>query len=77
MQRYGEEGMRGIDGLLERARATGTSSMKHDSLRQMVLPNQAGPDGEEISFEDIIRFYFVEKKLPDRTEALPGSDQRD
>ena len=70
LRKHGEDGMRDIDRRLERARAIGTSSMIDKSLRDMVLFNHAGPDGEEIPYEDVIRFYFVEKRPPDHTATI-------
>ncbi len=67
---YGQSGMRDIDRRLDRARLIGTSSMMHGSLRDMVLGNHAGPNGEEITYDDVIRFYFVEKREPDHTATF-------
>lgn len=69
-EKSGTDGLRHFDQSVERAIRTGTSSPIHDDLREMVLFNHAGPDGAEITYEDIIRFYFVEKRRPDETATI-------
>jgi hypothetical protein len=69
-EKSGSDGLRGFDDSVERAVATGTSSRLDRSLEELVVGNHAGPDGEEIPYEDVIRFYFVEKRPPDHTATI-------
>lgn len=65
----GRQGLHDIEERLRRARETGTS-MRNSTLRDVVLYNHAGPDGEEITYDDVIRFYFVECRKPDATATI-------
>lgn len=51
---YGSEGVEQLPARLERAEKYGTSSHDHESARDMILGNRAGPNEEELSFESVI-----------------------
>ena len=60
-RKYGEVMMPGLDARLDRARANGTSALPNESARQLIAGNRAGPDEEEISFEDVIALVTAQE----------------
>ncbi len=66
-EQYGLEGLKMIDGRIARAVANGTSCIcpPYD-FDDIVSCNRAGPDETELTREQLIRIYFVERREPDR-----------
>lgn len=57
-EEHGEASMKGLDDRITRADRTGSSS-PFLTLDDAIATNQAGPNGETITLEEIIRTYSV------------------
>ena len=69
-EEYGRRGSVDLAVRLERAVNFGTSDPFGGDLAGLASGNRAGPDEVELSLEDVIRFYFVERREPTAEDAI-------
>lgn len=69
-EHYGTEGLRVADSRIERAKRVGTSYLdNNESFDDLVSFNRAGPNETQLTKEQLIRIYMVEKRNPDPCRA--------
>ena len=60
-EEYGRSSMDELERRLERVESKGTSSMIHDSIDDLILPNRCGKNETSLSKEQIIQYYCTEE----------------
>lgn len=68
---YGEDGLRQLPARLERAHATGSSSLHGETLAETIACNRAGPGESELSFDEFVAKYLT---LPTTPPAPPAGE---
>lgn len=61
-EEYGNSGLAGMPARLERLRAKGTSSINDNSAEDAVCGNRAGKDETELTFEQLVAYYGVDRE---------------
>lgn len=61
-EEYGVFGLRELPACLERLRAKGTSSLIYESAEDAVSGNRAGKDETELTFEQLVAYYGVDRE---------------
>ena len=64
-ERYGTEGMEGLQERLDRVGKNGTSSFMSDSAEDEMEANRAGPDECELSCSEIFQAYCLRQPIRD------------
>lgn len=66
---YGKSGMADFDLRIERCLQKGTSSLIHDSLKNCVRCNRAGPKESRLQFSDFVNQYLTIRRDEDIIET--------
>ena len=71
--KYGTEGAWNLQRRMDDAVTYGSSAKQ--SLKEIVWHNRAGPGEGQMTVEDVIRFYFVERRRPKYGEVVCVPDE--
>ncbi len=77
-EEYGGFGLRELPARLERLRAKGTSSLIYESAEDAVSGNRAGKGETELTFEQLVAYYGVDREdYDDPPEGIRRGDDDD
>lgn len=62
---YGRNGHRDFEQRMSRVERTGTSSHRPMTVADVVAGNRAGPDETELSLEEVVRAYCLQRPIRD------------